>query len=106
MNNLTNSLELAHIHLEESARIHSDIQSMLSALPTTIPNHYDAIVRYLTVDGRWSLPDISGLAPTIIHRRAKDRNDCPLCGKDMTIRPGAVYTCNRNPCAFARIGFR
>lgn len=28
---------------------------------------------------------------------------CPLCGKDMTIRAGQVYDCNRSVCAYWRM---
>ena len=35
----------------------------------------------------------------------KPKNLCPECGKDMSIRPGAVYTCDRPVCLYWRIGF-
>jgi len=30
---------------------------------------------------------------------------CPYCWKDMTIRPGAVFRCNRKVCPLWRIDF-
>ncbi len=30
-------------------------------------------------------------------------NCCPLCGKDMTIRPGQVFDCRRDVCAYWRL---
>lgn len=36
----------------------------------------------------------------------KPKDDlCPLCGKDMTIRAGAIYRCDRDVCSYWRMGF-
>jgi hypothetical protein len=32
-------------------------------------------------------------------------NECPTCRKDMTIRAGGVYRCERPACPYWRIGF-
>lgn len=32
-------------------------------------------------------------------------NTCPICAKDMTIRPGAVFTCRLAMCPYWRITF-
>jgi hypothetical protein len=32
-------------------------------------------------------------------------NNCPKCGKDMAIRPGAVLRCDERECVFWRVDF-
>lgn len=66
---MTDSMTLHHQRMEESFRIESDVMAMLSAIPATLPNHYDAIIRYLSVIGDWSVPDITRHADEIIQRR-------------------------------------
>jgi hypothetical protein len=34
--------------------------------------------------------------------RPAPRNICPKCGKDMTIRPGAILTCGESICVYWR----
>lgn len=62
-------MTLYHQLAEESYRIRTEIAEMLSAIPPSLPNHYDAIVRYLSIIGDWSVPDITRHAEEIIQRR-------------------------------------
>ena len=63
-------LTLVHQEREESFRISSDISSMLTAIPPSHPNHYDAIVLYLSILGHWSIPDITRHVDEIIQLRS------------------------------------
>ena len=67
---VTDELTLVHSLREESFRIQCDISSMLAALPPNHPNHYDAIVLYLSILGHWSIPDIIRHADEIIQIRS------------------------------------
>lgn len=66
---MIDSMTLHHQQQEESFRIETDIAAMMASIPTSLPNHYDAIVRYLSVIGAWSVPDITRHAEEIIQRR-------------------------------------
>ena len=38
------------------------------------------------------------------NKRVGEKSLCPVCGEDMSIRPGTIFRCDRNPCAYWRIG--
>lgn len=45
------------------------LQSMLLAIPLSIPNNPDSLTQYLLVCGEWSLEDIRILIPEIMEAR-------------------------------------